>query len=196
VRIGLAILAFFHVGCVGIATFGADPTPPPPTPTADEIPAAPYCDPTRDWDPSWAAFEDEVLELVNAVRAQGQDCGSEGSFGAVQPLTMEAHLRCAARMHSLDMADRGFFEHVNPEGESAGDRLAMAGYPGFSAAGENIAQGPLTPESAVGGWLTSDGHCANIMLPGYHHIGVGFYPGSGDTVLHNMWTQTFATPVE
>ena len=68
--------------------------------------------------------------------------GAADPFAATGPLVMEARLRCAARVHSLDMANRGFFDHVNPDGEDPFVRMERAGY-SFQAAGENIAAGHL-----------------------------------------------------
>ena len=152
----------------------------------DDIPSNAYCDPVRDWDPAAVEFEQEVLVLVNARRAVGADCGSEGSFPATSPLVMNGALRCAARAHSKDMADRDFFDHTNPDGELPWDRMDKAGY-AWRAAGENIAWGSPTPASVMDGWMNSDGHCANIMAAGFTEIGVGYYTG-------NYWTQVFGTP--
>ena len=153
---------------------------------ADSGPTSEWCDPTDDWDPASAAFEEEVLSLVNQARAQGADCGSAGSFGAAPPLGMQSQLRCAARMHSLDMEVRGFFNHSNPDGDGPAQRAEFAGY-SWSAIGENIAQGYPTPQAVMDGWMGSDGHCSNIMGSQYSHIGVGHYEG-------NQWTQVFGSP--
>lgn len=96
---------------------------------------------------------------------------------------MQAALRCAARNHSMDMGERDYFDHETPEGLGPGDRLDMAEYEG-TAWGENIAWGYGTPEAVVAGWMSSDGHCSNIMAPHFTQIGVGYYQGS-------YWTQTF-----
>jgi len=152
------------------------------------LPMNAYCDPVSDWDADDAAAEVRVLELVNQVRATGAVCGAE-SFGATEPLTMNGALRCAARVHSQDMANRGFFDHVNPEGESPGDRISRAGY-SFFTAGENIAAGQTSPEEVVAGWLDSPGHCMNIMSPDFEEIGVG-YIFAPQSAFPHYWTQTF-----
>lgn len=133
-----------------------------------------------------ASFEEQVLELVNAERAAGADCGSAGVFDPAGPLTMNADLRCAARTHSQDMVDRDYFDHTNPDGESPGDRIDATGYQ-WRSWGENIAWGQPAPEAVVDAWMNSDGHCSNIMNAGFTEIGVGYAEGS-------VWTQVFATP--
>lgn len=174
-----------------------DPTTDDPT-AGEPAPAiwdSAYCRPVKDgpgWPPVLREWEDEVVRLVNEARAAGADCASQGKFAPTGPLTMQASLRCAARKHSRDMNDRNFFAHVNPDGEDPFDRMARAGYGSYSQAGENIAGGSDSPEATVAGWLASDGHCANMMSPGYTEIGVGVYEGLGEYTLY--WTQTFGAP--
>ena len=82
------------------------------------------------------------------------------------------------------MVTRNYFEHENPDGEDAADRIARAGYE-WTAIGENIAKGQPTPAEVMADWMTSPGHCANILEPLFESQGVGFH-GSGD-----VWTHTF-----
>lgn len=161
-------------------------------PGQDEVPAGEYCSGVAQWDDTARAFELEVVELVNQARAQGGSCGGVG-FAANGPLAMEPRLRCAARVHSLDMSVRGFFDHDNPEGESPFDRMERAGYT-FQAAGENIAAGQTTPQEVVTGWLDSPGHCRNILSPDFSQIGVG-YVFAPQGQLPHYWTQTFGRPL-
>ena len=56
-----------------------------------------------------------------------------------QPLTGNALLHAAARAHSRDMIDQDYFDHLSLDGRTPWDRMAAAGYVGFSAAAENIA---------------------------------------------------------
>lgn len=148
----------------------------------------PYCEPAETWDPAWKQLEEDILALVNEVRAQGANCGSKGNFGPAGPLTMNPALRCAARMHSKDMSDRNFFDHTNPDGESPWVRMGKAGYGGYSNAGENIAAGSANAAGTMNQWMNSDGHCANIMNPAFQHIGVGYHPGGQ---WGHLWTQVF-----
>jgi uncharacterized protein YkwD len=162
---------------------------------SDEVPAVAYCDPVASWPAAQTTFEDRVVELVNAARTEARSCGGQ-PFQAAGPLAMNPALRCAARVHSLDMVVRGYFDHVNPDGEDPFDRMERAGYSFFTAA-ENIAAGQPTPEEVVAGWLDSPGHCANIMGPDFVHIGVGHVateasPESGQ--FPHYWTQTFGAP--
>src|SRR5690606_33505558 len=144
------------------------------------------CADTSEWDPSWAALEQGIVDAVNERRTSGATCGGE-TFSCTHPLVMDPALRCASRLHSKDMADRGFFSHDNPSGEDPWVRIDAAGFTG-RAAGENIAAGNSTAEATVEQWMSSSGHCRNIMNPDYEFIGVGYHPG-GD--YGHLWTQTF-----
>ncbi|MBW2277487.1 MAG: CAP domain-containing protein [Deltaproteobacteria bacterium] len=145
----------------------------------------------EDWDADWAALEEEVLVLVNAERADGANCGSEGYFGPADPLTMHPLLRCAARAHSKWMGVNNSMTHASPGGPFGDDmveRAEYAGYTSWSYLGENIAQWYATPSAVMAAWMSSDGHCSNIMSPDFEEIGVGYYyDGTA------WWTQDFGT---
>lgn len=183
----------------------ADPTGPEPSsddtsapdtpgdPSAD-VPDTEHCAPVADWDPAWAQWEQEVLLLVNENRAAGANCDTEGEFGPAEPLTMEPMLRCSARLHSMDMFERDFFDHTNPDGLDPFDRMAEAGFEG-SYMGENIAYGQASPEQVMADWMESDGHCSNIMNPNFTLIGVGYHEGADNPRDgKHFWTQNFGTP--
>ncbi len=181
------------------ATAGPQPEMPaaqmPMLPVAAlDVPAGNYCSAVADWDPEWVQFEEEVLLLVNENRARAADCGVEGQFGAAAPVAMDPILRCSARLHSLDMFERDFFEHTNLDGLDPFQRMAAAGFSG-SFLGENIALGQRTPEEVMEAWMESDGHCSNVMKAEFTVIGIGYHPGAGMRGLgSNYWTQNFGTP--
>jgi hypothetical protein len=136
----------------------------------------PITEATEDWQDAWAEYEEEVRELVNQQRFLGATCGNSPKPGG---------------LHSQDMADRNFFDHVNPDGDDPFDRMADAGFSGAEPWGENIAAGAPTPEIVVQGWMDSPGHCENIMFPAYRVIGVGYYTDDTSEWGH-YWTQNFA----
>jgi uncharacterized protein YkwD len=106
-----------------------------------------------------------TLCLINAQRARHQ----------VAPLTENALLDRAAELHSLDMAKRDFFEHVDPDGVHPDARIVRQGYPPILV-GENLAWGETvksTPAMIVSMWMKSPGHRANILEAGYSEIGIG-----------------------
>lgn len=170
----------------------------PPDTTGDpaaEVPDTEHCATVADWDPAWAQFEEEVLVLVNENRAAGANCDLKGEFGPADPLAMDPALRCAARLHSMDMYEREFFDHTNPDGVEASARVDAVDFT-WSTVGENIAVGQPTPEDVMAAWMESDGHCANIMNPNYTAVGVGYHAGADDwRDGQHFWTQDFARPL-
>ena len=135
-----------------------------------------------------SANEQSVFEIVNDEREKA----------GRNPLQWCDGLAELARAHSNDMCDRGFFSHVNPEGENPTAR-GRAGHAGshtfdpivpspYRGIGENIAMGQRSPEEVMNAWMNSSGHRANILNGGYTHIGVGICSGCG-----RHWTQTFGT---
>jgi hypothetical protein len=125
------------------------------------------------------AYEEDVLLLVNQERANH----------GLPPLVMDDRLLTAAQGHALDMATNNFMSHTGSDGSSARDRIVAAGYTGPSW-GENVAAGFSTPGSVVSAWMGSPGHRANILNPGFEHIGVG-WSWSGATVYGSYWAQSF-----
>ncbi|SEK27581.1 Uncharacterized conserved protein YkwD, contains CAP (CSP/antigen 5/PR1) domain [Blastococcus sp. DSM 46786] len=140
------------------APAAAAPAPPPPAPAA----------------PAATGVEGEVLALVNAQRAQA-GCG---------PVAADAGLAAVARAHSAGMRDRGFFDHVDPDGLGPFDRADRAG---VSARAENIARGQADAAAVMTSWMNSPGHRANILDCGLTRLGVGVATGSGGP----WWTQLF-----
>jgi len=127
-------------------------------------------------------FEREVVDLVNAERAQA-DLG---------PLEMDVRLMEAAQLHSDDMADNNFVSHAGTGGTGPDDRIEAAGYVGWNGWGENIAAGYTTPAAVVAGWMASPGHRANILRASFDHLGVGYRFQAGTTYAH-YWTNDFGS---
>jgi len=154
------------------------------------------CDPSAEnWPAEWAAMEAQVVDLVNDVRAEGADCGDAGVFDAAEPLVMEPHLQCAARVHSLDMGTRNYFDHDSfdgPLGNTFFERVANAGYQGI-ALNENISAGEDNAAGTVEMWIGPGETCAKIMNPDALETGVGFAAVEG-SVWTNYWTQDFGSP--
>ncbi len=132
----------------------------------------------------------EVLELVNQARSAGRSCGSEGTFGPAPALGWNEKLGRAAARHANDMASQDFLGHTGSDGSTAAGRISAEGYE-WSAIGENVAAGQSSPGQVVAGWLSSPGHCANIMNPDYLHMGIARAEGGSYGI---YWAQTFARP--
>jgi uncharacterized protein YkwD len=102
-----------------------------------------------------------------------------------RPVMIDDRLVRAARGHSEEMSELGYFAHESPTAgrKSPTDRGRLAGWGGGLA--ENIAHGAPTPAGAVAGWIGSSGHHRNILGVGHTHLGVGHAPKG------NYWTQNF-----
>ncbi|MCA9490476.1 MAG: CAP domain-containing protein [Myxococcales bacterium] len=147
---------------------------------------------TTDWEEGWSGFEDEVLAQVNEQRAAGGRCGT-ADFPPSGPLEHYATLRGLARWYSRWMAEDSFFDHVDPNGDDPFDRMVDAGFTGATPWGENIAAGYPDPDEVMAGWMSSPGHCANILEPAYGVLGIGYFVRPDDPeLLAHYWTQEFA----
>jgi uncharacterized protein YkwD len=170
------------------------------TSSGTDVPTGEHCAAAASWDAKSAQYEQEVLKLTNEARAAGHNCDKEGNFGPTTPLKMQPQLRCSARLHSKYMAETGDFNHTQTATMlDPFARMKAAGYQ-FRTAGENIAAGQKTPMIVVDGWLQSDGHCRNIMDPGFTEIGIGYMMSGAATGLGGRaspyWTQNFGKPLK
>jgi uncharacterized protein YkwD len=139
----------------------------------------------------WRHAGKAILQAVNAARAQARHCGKQ-AFPAAPALTWNDALADAALAHSRAMAKDRFFSHKGRDGSQASDRALRAGYT-WRRVGENIATGQGSPEEVVAGWLSSPGHCANIMHRDFREMGAAYAMNAqSDTKIY--WTQVFGTP--
>jgi uncharacterized protein YkwD len=144
--------------------------------------AADECVPPDSWPAPRGDLAAQVLELVNAHRAQV----------GLQALAVSPTLTAAATWKARHMAAYGYMAHDDPGPPAArtpDQRLSACGYPQASW-GENIASGYQTAQDVVSGWLASPGHRANIERAEYRATGVGV---AGSQV---YWAQTFGTAVD
>ncbi len=133
----------------------------------------------------------DMLTRVNEARFQARTCGTV-SYPATTPLSWHCTLGDVALAHSRDMGDHNFFSHTGSDGLSPGDRVRNAGYD-WSTVGENIAAGQPSIDAVMSSWLSSAGHCANIMRSSYTEFGAASYVVNGsDYPIY--WTQVFARP--
>ena len=114
--------------------------------------------------------------LVNQARAQA----GAGALSCDDAATR------AARAHSQDMCDRGYFDHTGLDGSDTGDRLNRQSAR-YNAWGENIAMGTATAADTHDLWMNSPGHRRNILDNTFGRLGVGHAPCAGQ----HYWTQVF-----
>jgi uncharacterized protein YkwD len=110
-------------------------------------------------------LEAEMLQLVNEERARR----------GLRPLLADSALTAAAREHSKDMFERGYFSHITPEGKDPFARMHDDDI-NFLAAGENLALAQ-TLRIAHAGLMHSPGHRANILNPAFGKVGIGILDG-------------------
>lgn len=130
----------------------------------------------------------EILALVNAERASGGECGGDPR-PAVSPLRLDPSLNEAASAHALDMASNDFFSHTGSDNKSPFQRISAAGFSG-SPQGENIAAGYRTAALAMAAWMSSPGHCNNIMDADFAFLGADHAFDESSEFGH-YWVQTF-----
>jgi uncharacterized protein YkwD len=132
-----------------------------------------------------------LMNRINEARSQPQQCGNQ-NFHAVAPLAWNCKLQDAAQVHSKNMAELEFFSHTGPDGAGVSERVNKAHYR-WSAVGENIAAGQISVDEVVDAWLSSPGHCANIMNAKFTETGAARITAPSSQY-SPFWTQTFARP--
>lgn len=175
----------------GPAVAGCDPQ------TGDDprdaaVPDVEACEAARGWSRTWAGLEDEVVARIDDARDRGADCGDAGKLPVAPPLEVNGALVCAARVHALSMATRGFTGHVDPDGVDPIMRAEAAGYDGTIV--EHWAAGPDDPRALVQElWLRSPLHCADLVTRDFIEIGVG-HVEVADGELDHVWVVVLGAP--
>ena len=181
--------------------------------TSPDVPASAACEPYADWDETWTALEEEALALINERRISGASCPST-STSPVAPLEFDPTLRCAARLHSLDMATRDFFsdgtwdENASTctiDSDCGAQQLCDARVPGETpqrcldgtsvrlesvgwtgrAWAELISGGSDTAAAAVDYWMSAPGTCSMVMAADRTYVGIGYAAGG---LYDHTWT--------
>lgn len=138
------------------------------------LPSEAYCDPAGEAPQEWSEVELEVLARINAHRAEGFECPELGWVGPSPALQPAGGPWCAARVHVRDMIAQEYFDHEDPDGALAWDRLRAAGY-AFVNADEVIAAADLSVQRVVDElWMTRPGSCAALMAEDLTSIGIGY----------------------
>jgi uncharacterized protein YkwD len=132
------------------------------------------------------SFKQNFLDLINETRAKGCNCGST-YMPPASPVVWNTDLEEAAKGHAKDMAKQNYFSHESKDGRTLSTRVVTAGYvfKGWKSfmVGENIAFGQTSIPEVMAGWFKSEGHCRNLMNPGFKEVGVAEY--------NKYWVQDF-----
>jgi len=120
-----------------------------------------------------AGSEQQVLVLLNQIRRQH----------GLPALAFSTPLRAAARGHSADMLQKGYFDHNSPA--EAWDTRIL-GYVTSSTVGETIARGrgsSGSPAGIVNQWMHSVLHRHVILNGGLRFVGIGVAVGTPGAVM-------------
>ncbi len=104
---------------------------------------------------------------------------------------MQKDLREVARKHSFDMAEKEYFDHINPKKQSPSDRLNLARIT-EACSGENLAKIKGYPNPTLEaeiGLMNSPGHRANILNSDFNCVGIGVIKSKEEIY---YFTQNFA----
>ncbi len=123
-----------------------------------------------------------LAEGVPAAEAEGiRDLNEMRLLIGLEPVALDPLLCKAARNHSEDMKEKGFFAHESPV-KGRETPSARAKEVGTSAGAENIFVGSPDPHAANKAWFYSPGHHVN-MFGNHRRCGMG--------LAGSHWTQMF-----
>ncbi len=132
-------------------------------------------------------------EILPAIIAQITNQNREE--GGLQKLEVNGKLAEAAKLKAEDMAAKGYFSHVSPEGTTPWHWMDSVGYE-YVRAGENLAVNFVDSKDVVDAWMSSASHKANIMKSSFSEIGIaaasGTYKGRNAIFI----VQMFGEPVK
>jgi hypothetical protein len=128
------------------------------------------------------------------------------SIPTVPPLSMNAKLMAAARLHSRDMLTNAFQGHNGSDGRNPGARINAQGY-NWVTYGENVyawaesvwyghAGFEVDWGTGVGGMQVPPGHRLNIHQANFREVGIGVVVGQNASVGPQLVTQDFADSID
>ena len=122
-----------------------------------------------------APDEIEIFERVNRERERN----------GLQQLDWDDETARVARAYSVRMAREGFFEHIDPDGNSVVERAEQSRLRHWSIIGENLfmceAYNDFT-RLAVSGWLKSPTHRQNMLDRRWSATGIGVAQDRGGRI--------------
>jgi uncharacterized protein YkwD len=133
------------------------------------------------------SLDHTVLQQLNAIR----------KLHGLAPLTLNSSLGSSSAQHSVEMGQRGYFEHNSADGTVFWKRIQRF-YPSsrfsYWSVGENLlwSSPSVDAAQAMQMWMNSPEHRANILNPRWRQIGVssvhidaapGTYKGLAVTII-------------
>jgi uncharacterized protein YkwD len=126
----------------------------------------------------FAPLEAELHDAVNRVRADRH----------LIALARRDDLDRVAFEHSADMARRGYFSHLSPEGANPVDRLVHHGVGDMRLAAENLGKTTHASPTAqiVENWLQSPDHRTNLIAPAFNFTGIGVAQAADGSLIYTQ----------
>lgn len=112
---------------------------------------------------------------------------------SLESLTPNDLLAEAATRKAEDMAERGYFSHVSPEGREPWYWLDEVGY-AYDYAGENLALDFVDSGALTQAWMESDTHRSNLLGDTYTEVGTGVATGTFEGFPVQFVVQLYARP--
>lgn len=103
----------------------------------------------------------EVLFLINDLRASGCKCGNQ-MMRPVGSVTWNDKLVKSATLQIKMMQRYNLFAHIGPDGKDVADKMEAVGYR-WNFAGENLGEGQKDFKTVFIDWLKSRTHCELLM---------------------------------
>ena len=130
--------------------------------------------------------------LANLTNEERQDQN-------LKTLTVNKSLNEAADMKAKDMATKGYFAHVSPDGKTPWYWIEKVGYK-YQYAGENLAINFSDSIDVTNAWMASPTHKANIIKGNYTEIGTGvatgIYKGKETIFVAQVYANPLSSVVE
>lgn len=133
-----------------------------------------------------------ILAAVNAAHVVSRT-NAERTDEGLRSLSRNAMLDAAAEMKAKDMAAKGYYAHVSPEGLTPMYWVERAGYK-YLIIGENLVVNRTDADQVVDAFMGSSGHRANILRDDFTEIGVGVANGVYKGKDATFTVQIFAAP--
>ncbi len=130
-----------------------------------------------------AVITSVLVDLANTDRGSNH----------VGDLAVNPTLTAIAQAKADDMAAKGYFAHVTPEGHDPWYWFALGGYK-FTYAGENLAVDFSDSADVERAWMNSPTHRANLLNGHFTQIGIATAVGSYNGHQTTFVVQEFGTP--
>ncbi|MEK9181328.1 MAG: CAP domain-containing protein [Patescibacteria group bacterium] len=111
----------------------------------------------------------------------------------IPALVTSPKLAIAATSKTRDMFERGYFDHVDPDGRYVWFRVEDAGYWPYKTLGENLAIDFSTEEGIVRAWINSPSHRDNLLNAVFADQGLFAQYGDYENRYTSIITSLFGT---